>query len=214
MGAWPVYYVWPTPSHFIFESPDNWLNTHKADWRWPIIILLIGRDGQSRGQRSLAGGVLYFTHRIPTSQCILGFVKRNYYCVMAPLCKTAHSPFVSCSLAYSHVVTSRVCGIQWMWLFPVDHTYGNPVYWSNGYSGINPSHNSSLLVSVFIIIITIIIVLESPSGGVPLRHMYVSLTFQWTYRTQSLKRISVETRWLPFQTAYSNTFSWMQIFGF
>ena len=57
-----------------------------------------------------------------------------------------------------------------MWLFPVDHTYGNPVYWSNGYSGINPSHNSSLLVSVFIIIITIIIVLESPSGGTPLRH--------------------------------------------
>ena len=57
-----------------------------------------------------------------------------------------------------------------MWLFPVDHTYVNPVYWPNGYSGINPSHNSSLLVSVFIIIITIIIVLESPSGGTPLRH--------------------------------------------
>ena len=54
MGAWPVYYVWPMPSHSIFESSDNWLNTHKADWRWPIIILLIGRDGQSRGQRALA----------------------------------------------------------------------------------------------------------------------------------------------------------------
>ena len=65
MGAWPVYYVWPMPSHFIFESPDNWLITHKADWRWPIIILLIGRDGQSRGQRAFAGGVLGFTHRIP-----------------------------------------------------------------------------------------------------------------------------------------------------
>ena len=79
MGAWPVYYVWPMPSHFIFESPDNWLNTHKADLRWPIIILLIGRDGQSRGQRALGGGVLDFTHRIPTAQCTLGFVKRNYW---------------------------------------------------------------------------------------------------------------------------------------
>ena len=78
MGAWPVYYVWPMPSHFIFESLDNWLNTHKADWHWPIIILLIGRDGQSRGQRALAWGVLDFTHRIPTPQCTLGFVKRNY----------------------------------------------------------------------------------------------------------------------------------------
>ena len=78
MGAWPVYYVWPMPSHFIFESPDNWLNTHKADWRWTIIIMLIGRGGQSRGQRALAGGVLDFTHRIPTPQCTLGFVKRNY----------------------------------------------------------------------------------------------------------------------------------------
>ena len=65
--------------HFIFESPDNWLNTHKADWFWPIIILLIGRDGQSRGQKALAGGVLDFTHRIPTPQCTLGFVKRNYW---------------------------------------------------------------------------------------------------------------------------------------
>ena len=67
-----------------------------------------------------------------------------------------------------------------MWLFPVDHTYGNPVYWSNGYSGINPSHNLSLLVSIFIIIIiTIIIVLESPSGGVPLRHYSLSIRFNW-----------------------------------
>ena len=79
MGAWPVYYVWPMPSYFIFESPDNWLNTHKADWCWPIIILLIGHDGQSRGQRELAGGVLDFTHRIPTPQCTLGFVKWDYW---------------------------------------------------------------------------------------------------------------------------------------
>ena len=60
-------------------------------------------------------------------------------------------------------------------IIPVDHTYGNPVYWSNGYSGINPSHNSSLLVSVFIIIITIIIVLESPRDGIPFRHNYRKL---------------------------------------
>ena len=49
----------------------------------PIIILLIGRDGQSHGQRALAGGVLDFTHRIPTPQCTLGFVKRNYSNVKA-----------------------------------------------------------------------------------------------------------------------------------
>ena len=59
MGAWPVYYVWPMPSRFIFESPDNWRNTHKADWRWPIIILLIGRDVQSRGQRALTAEVFW-----------------------------------------------------------------------------------------------------------------------------------------------------------
>ena len=64
MGAWPVYYVRPMPSHSIFESSDNWLNIHKADRRWPITILLIGRNGQSRGQGALAGGVLDFTHRI------------------------------------------------------------------------------------------------------------------------------------------------------
>ena len=48
--------------------------------------------------------------------------------------------------------------------------------------------------------------------------MYVSLafidTFQWTCWTQSLKRISVGTIWLPFQTTYSNIFPWMKIFGF
>ena len=66
------------PLH-LWVTRYNWLNTHKADWRWPIIILLIGRDGQSRGQRALAGGVLDFTHRIPTPQCTLGFVKRNYW---------------------------------------------------------------------------------------------------------------------------------------
>ena len=66
-----------------------------------------------------------------------------------------------------------------MWLFPVDHTYGNPVYWSNGYSGTN-SHNSSLLVSVFIIIIAIIIVLDSPSGGIPLRQ-YFTIFWSWAH---------------------------------
>ena len=69
MGAWPVYYMWPMPSHFIFEQSDNWLNTHMADRGSspelhpppptppppphsypgvrrprPIIILLIGRN--------------------------------------------------------------------------------------------------------------------------------------------------------------------------
>ena len=75
------------PSHFIFESSDNWLNTHKADWRWPITILLIGRDGQSRGQRVLAGGVLDFTHGTQILQCTLGFVKKNYWslCCLQPL---------------------------------------------------------------------------------------------------------------------------------
>ena len=80
-GAWPVYYAWPMLSDSIFGSPDNWLNTHKADRCWPIIILLIGRNGQSRGQRALAGGVLDFTHRIYIPQCTLGFVKRNYYTI-------------------------------------------------------------------------------------------------------------------------------------
>ena len=79
MGTWPVYSVWPMPGHFIFESSNNWLNTHKADWRWPIIILLIGRNGQSRAQRALAGGFLDFTHRIQIPQCTLGFVKLNYW---------------------------------------------------------------------------------------------------------------------------------------
>ena len=51
MGVWPVYNVWPMPSHFIFESSDNWLDSHKADWRWPIIILHIGRDGPSHVAR-------------------------------------------------------------------------------------------------------------------------------------------------------------------
>ena len=91
MGARPVYYVWPMPSYFIFESSDNWLNTHKADWRWPIIILLIDNDGQSRGQRALAGGVLDFTHQIQIPQCTLGFVKQNY-CVLIPV------PYLKCAL--------------------------------------------------------------------------------------------------------------------
>ena len=56
MGAWPVYYVWPLPSHLIFESSDNWLHTHTADRRWPITMLLIGRHDQARAQRALAGG--------------------------------------------------------------------------------------------------------------------------------------------------------------
>ena len=56
MGAWPVYYVWPLPSHLISESSDNWLHTHTADRSWPITMLLIGRHGQSRAQRALAGG--------------------------------------------------------------------------------------------------------------------------------------------------------------
>ena len=56
MGAWPLYYVWPLPSHLIFESSDNWLHTYTADRRWPITMLLIGRHGQSRAQRALVGG--------------------------------------------------------------------------------------------------------------------------------------------------------------
>ena len=43
MGAWPVYYVWPMPSHFIFEHSQGWLtlaNHHTAHWprrsvTWP-----------------------------------------------------------------------------------------------------------------------------------------------------------------------------------
>ena len=44
------------PLHFESSpgSAGHWLNTHKADRRWPIIILLIGRDCQSLGQKALA----------------------------------------------------------------------------------------------------------------------------------------------------------------
>ena len=64
MGAWLVHFLWLMLRHFIFESSNNWLNTHMADRRWPITILLIGHGGQSRDQRALAAGVLDFTHRI------------------------------------------------------------------------------------------------------------------------------------------------------
>ena len=63
----------------------------------------------------------------------------------------------------------------------VNHTYGNSVYWSTGYCVIKPGHNATLFVSVFIIIIIPIIVLESPCGGNPFRHMFRIKQFDFEY---------------------------------
>ena len=79
---------------YLADRSHGWqalANHHSAHWPW--------RDGQSHGQRVLAGGVLDFTHRIQILQCTLGFVIRNY----------CDCPGITSGIKYYAVIVAHLC---------------------------------------------------------------------------------------------------------